>query len=110
MGLLIKNKEGKMGQFRDLLNEASQRDVNAVKKVIKSLKFDFLVPEFFDVKLKETNAVLGSYPVVQVVFDKLSGTNKRNSDIKMVIDELNKKFKKVKQYDNGDYFTVVVDV
>jgi hypothetical protein len=82
-----------MNTFKEFITEKKLPTVGMVKKLIKSQDLDMIVPDFFDVQKKNTDAGMGGYDYIQISFDKdLAKSTKRYSDVKKVIMAISSKF------------------
>lgn len=76
------------------LSEGKIPTVGQVNKILKSLDFEFIYPEFFSVEKKDTDAGMGGYNYIQITFDSTAATSKkRASDVKLAIDAISTKWK-----------------
>jgi hypothetical protein len=87
---------------------ANQKHVLEVKKFIKSLEFKFILPEFFHVSLKNTDAGMGGEPVVLISFDKVETSNKRYNDIANTVEALKIKFGNIREYSYPNYCSIAI--
>ena len=82
-----------MTTFSDFITEGQIPTVGMVKKLIKSLSFTNILPEFFSVEKKNTDAGMGGYNYIQITYDAKEGaSSKRYSDVKLALMELDTKW------------------
>jgi len=82
-----------MSTFRKYLSEKKIPTAGMVKKLLKSLDFENIHPEFFDVEKKNTDAGMGGYDYLQITFDKKDALSpKRASDVKLALMSLSTKY------------------
>ena len=75
-----------MNEFKDYITEAKIPTVGMVKKLIKSLDYELILPEFFDVEKKNSDAGVGGYDYIQVYYsDKEAKSPKRASDVRLAL-------------------------
>jgi len=79
--------------LRDYIAEKKIPTPGMIKKLLKSLDFENIHPEFFDIEKKNSDAGMGGYDYLQITFDKKDALSpKRASDVKLALMSLSTKY------------------
>jgi len=82
-----------MKSFKEYITEKRLPTPGMIKKLLKSLNFEFIYPDFFEIEEKNTDAGMGGYDYIQINFDEdAAKSSKRASDVKLAIHALTTKY------------------
>ena len=80
-----------MATFKEYINEVKLPTVKQIQKMLAGIKFDMILPDFFQVEKKNTDAGMGGYDYIQITFDKdLAMSTKRAKDVRLGLMALGK--------------------
>ena len=94
--------------FRELFLNEAKVTVSSVKKAIKGVNLEILLPQAFEVEKKSTDAGMGGYDYIAVFARDLR--TKDQSDVKLVIDALKRIFGYVRVKEQGKNLVLTIEV